>query len=96
MNILRTAVRSVLRLIVLIPVGALIIGCSQASYRSDLVAYLQAEKQMRMRVKLEVALRDSLAVLRDAFALDPEIEFSRFQDHPESWIQLIEELRRAQ
>lgn len=95
MNLYRTIFRSLLPSLILVPVYALIIGCSPVPYRPDLVAYLQAEKSLRMRVKLEVELRDSLAVLQRAFALDPEAEFSQFRDHPESWIHLIEELRRA-
>lgn len=95
MNTYRKVVRSLLPLFILVLVCAMITGCSPVPYRPDLVAYLQAEKSLRMRVKLEVALRDSLAVLQRTFALDPEAEFSQFQDHPESWIHLIEELRRA-
>jgi len=95
MNRYRTIFRSLLPSLILVPVCASILGCSQAPYRPDLVAYLQAERSLRTRVKLEVELLDSLAVLQRAFALVPEAEFSQFQDHPESWINLIEELRRA-
>ena len=75
---------------------SLLAGCSSGSYHPDLPAYLKAEKEMRLRVKLEVHIRDSLVVLQNTFGIDPGVELAKCTTHPESWIDLIEELRREQ
>lgn len=96
MNIPRVIVRSLFFRSIPLIVFALTIGCSRSPYHPDFTAYLRAEKELRMRVKLEVQLRDSLVVLQRTFGLDPQVELAKLHDHPESWIHLIEELRRAQ
>lgn len=70
-------------------------GCSRTPYDPGLPAYLKAEKELRARVKLEALLRDSLTVLQNTLHIDPQAELRKCSHHPESWIQLIEELRDA-
>lgn len=75
---------------------AVAIACSRTPHHPDFLTYLRAEKELRTRIKLEAQLRDSLVVLQNTFGIDPRVEFTRLHDHPESWIDLIEELKRAQ
>lgn len=69
-------------------------GCSQTRSHPDLVDYLRAEKELRMRVKLETQILDSMIVLQRTYRIDPEVELAKLTDRPELWIDLIEELKR--
>ena len=96
MTAVRVLVRSLFILCIPLSAFMLIAGCSETRYNPDLLAYLKAEKELRAAVNLEVQLRDSLVILQKRFRIDPHTELSKFSDHPELWIDLIEELRRDQ
>ncbi len=94
MTVSRTAVRSFCSVGMLLIMLAGSNGCWQTRSHPDLADYLRAEKELRMRVKLEAQILDSLIVLQRTHRIDPDAELAKLSDRPEMWIELIEELKR--
>ncbi|UCC11680.1 MAG: hypothetical protein JSW02_10070 [candidate division WOR-3 bacterium] len=94
MIISRTAVRSFYSIGILLIVLAGSNGCSQTRSHPDLADYLRAEKELRIRIKLEAQILDSLIALQRIYRIDPDAELAKLSDRPEMWIDLIEELKR--
>ncbi len=93
MIITRAAVRSFCSICVTLIVLAGLSGCSPTRSHPDLADYLRAEKELRMRVKLEAQMIDSLIALQRTYRIDPDAELAKLSDRPELWIDLIEDLK---
>jgi hypothetical protein len=69
--------------------------CRRTTERDKLVEYIIAEKQLRERLGTGAAVEDSVVSLRQRFNIDPEQPFSELTDKPESWIDILQDLKDA-
>jgi hypothetical protein len=68
-------------------------SCSETNPSPRLVRYLQAEKNLRIRVSPAEPPADSLDNLRRKYHINPEIAIAALHGNPESWDILLKELK---